>query len=693
MRNKTCFRCSRWWLLWSLVAGWAATSSAHAEDGTPPLRFQNIAQQAGRGLNYARQPSATFADYQAILQASVNEPLSFQDIPNLPYNTYGQPGIALFDYDKDGDLDIYVTNGPGAPNRLFSNQLEETGTLRFIDVASQAGVAATDQDGMGVCYGDTDNDGDDDLLVLGRDEPNRFFVNNGDGTFVVAANHGLGETQWSSPSCAMGDVNQDGLLDITVVNAYSHDNLLACVVFPFALNQPNQLYLNQGNNTFIDVSAESGILDLAELPEGAQGITWAVSMLDIDADGDTDIVMGDDRCAIPTRFEDPQNGVDRAFIHIMKNDGHGHFTDEVIESAPDRTGSWMGLGFGDLNCDGRMDMFGSNFGDYHGTTLGDTDYVLGGQASAWFLQDNQGVFFDPGVGDLVSTAFGWGNAVMDYDNDGDLDIIYGGGIDDAFIVLSDNPGIVLRNDNCTANFSYDLDAIVTDDSRRMVQALAVGDLDKNGFVDIVNASTLDIPDDVPLVPSPAQWASPLDPFAASVPVLEFTPAGFVWTGVSFAPGSLAVEMNNGANRHGWVSVTVLGSKGLTQEGKVNRSGIGALVSVRRQNGQTVTQAVLGGASFASQHSLDLTFGLGDETTATVEVLWPGGVRNRLYGVKAKERITFPEIPCSFDDPTLNRRDYRRCVKRALRELREEGQLSRRQSLRYYASAVRAYLRP
>ncbi len=655
------------------------------------VTFNNIAGTPGSGLDYEREPSATFALNQQILQDSLTDPLDFTDVANMPYNTYGQPGVIIFDYDRDGDLDIYVTNGPGVANSLFSNQLQESGALTFVDVATSAGIAAVDQDGMGVCYGDIDNDGDDDVYVLGRDEPNRLFINDGAGGFTVAVNSGVDQSSLSSPSCAMGDINGDGLLDIAVANAYDHGDLLACTTVPFALNQPNELFLNQGNLTFTDVSVSSGILNLGGMPPGAQGITWTVGMLDIDRDGDTDIVFGDDRCALATTLEDPVNGVDRGFLHVFANDGNGVFTDSIIAPLPEVSGSWMGLAFGDLNCDSHIDIFGSNFGDYHNASLGNMGSFLGNQASRWFLGSAQGNFSDPGVGSLISTAFGWGNAIVDYDNDGDLDIIYGGGIDDAFIMLTDNPGIVLRNDDCTGNFSYDLDAIQTDDTRRVVQGLAVGDLDRNGFPDLVTAAGLTIPQNVPLSDSPVNYGAPLDDFAFFVPILGFTPGGLVWTGVEFARGNIAVEISDADNDNGWIEVTLQGSVGITSGGVANRSGIGAVLEVTPKNGHTVSKPVVGGASFGSQHTLELTFGYGNEKRGVVDVFWPGGVRNRLYNVRDGERILFPEIPCSFDDTSLSFPQYRQCVKTALNELRSAGVISLRQKVRHFVSAMRAYL--
>ena len=118
---------------------------------------------------------------------------TINDVFATPFKPRGAPGVALLDFDSDGDLDIFVTNGPGRCKSLYSNQLKETGKTTFVDVAMAAGVCAADMDATGVCFGDIDNDGFPDLLVLGRNEPNRLFRNQGNGTFVdITAQSGVG---------------------------------------------------------------------------------------------------------------------------------------------------------------------------------------------------------------------------------------------------------------------------------------------------------------------------------------------------------------------------------------------------------------------------------------------------------------------------------------------------------------------
>jgi hypothetical protein len=662
-------------------------------DSGSGVTFHDIAAGGGAGISYHRVPSATEALFEALKQKN---PFTLDDMVASPLKSRGAPGVAIFDYDRDGDLDIYVTNGPGAANSLYSNQLRQTGQVRFIDVARAAGVEATEQDSTGVCAGDIDNDGDQDLLVLGRSEPNRLFENQGDGTFRdITATSGLGGGNRSHMSASMGDVNGDGLLDVAVANGFDMSTQVAIFVEPFALNQHNQLFLNAGGNRFVDVSAASGIETLAGLPPEAAGaatITWAIAMVDYDLDGDVDILHADDQAAVN---RSTRGGVDRGFIHILQNDGAGHFTD-VSDAAnmtqPDRAGGWMGLSFGDLNADGYMDIFSTNVGDYMVPDLGQP-HTLGDFTSRWFLGQPGGRFADPGVGDLVATPFGWGTSMVDYDNDGDTDIIYYGGLDQGLIVEASNPGVILRNEGGAAIFAYDAAALAgsTNHSRRNVEGVAVGDLNNDGFVDIVSVSSFDSSAPIPLVQHSTLYGGPFDATALFVPTFRpLGPGQFLWNGFVHPDGTLSVEINSATNGNSWVEGRTVGTKGITSGGRVNRDGIGAVVLFTPDQGKSVMRPVVGGSSYASQDSLAATFGLGSAERGTIEVRWPGGVRNRLYDVRHGERIVLPEIPYSFDVPGLGAAEYEARVGRALDQLVEAGVLSQAERARLLASARRAF---
>lgn len=656
------------------------------------ISFQNFADDPVAGIDYERTNSLFFSTYDAFRQDSLTNPKTLGDfVFDTPYRPYGQPGVAIFDYDGDGDLDIYATNGPGTANSLLENQLQETGQMSFIDVGAVSGADATGQDSRGVCAGDIDNDGDKDLLVLGADQPNILFENLGIGQFVEVPLSGLEGGDLSHPSCAMGDIDNDGLLDVLVANAFDHNDFFACVIEPFAANQHNQLYLNQGNNNFIDISATSGIENLTGLGpnNGSAGITWAVGMIDIDRDGDLDLLFGDDQCAF---VKAKYGGTDRGFIHVMINDGTANFTDHPITNSPVASGSWMGFGFGDFNCDGNVDIFGSNFGDYHLSTEG-FPYELGDESSRWLLGNGDGSFSDPGVGAGIASVFGWGNAVYDYDNDGDQDIAYFGSLHTNFYATADNPGTMLLNQGCTANFSPDIDLFRREYTRHKVHGVAGGDLDGNGFADLVTVSAYDVPADVVLALGEESYDAIWDDIAYFVPTFVADPGGsegLVWSGIDFDNGTLTVELNSG-NTNKYVGVRVMGTIGLTENGRVNRDGIGAIVSFTPHHGETVLTPVHGGSSFASQHDLEALFGLGSAYLGTVDVEWPGGVRNRLYAAHHGERIVFPEIPCSFDDNWSSLYAYVSCVDTSLHALVLEGSLSHAERVRFKLSALVAYI--
>ncbi|MFQ5695605.1 MAG: ASPIC/UnbV domain-containing protein, partial [Terriglobia bacterium] len=143
------------------------------------------------------------------------------------------------------------------------------------------------------------------------------------------------------------------------------------------------------------------------------------------------------------------------------------------------------------------------------------------------------------------------------------------------------------------------------------------------------------------------------------------------------------------NGNNWAAVHLLGTIGLTSGGRVNRDGIGAVVTATPKDGNSTIIPVLGGSSFISQHSLVANFGMGDENRADVEILWPGGVRNKLFDLRDKEQILFPEIPCSFDTED-GAALYQACVRTALRELRQAGVIDRKLARRLRASAFRAF---
>ncbi len=139
-------------------------------------------------------------------------------------------------------------------------------------------------------------------------------------------------------------------------------------------------------------------------------------------------------------------------------------------------------------------------------------------------------------------------------------------------------------------------------------------------------------------------------------------------------------------------MTLLGGAGLLNKSRVNRDGIGAVVTNTPKNGNPVMWPVIAGSSYASQDSLEWIFGLGESESSTLEVLWPGGVRNRLYNVHAGERINFPEIPCSYTDKNIKINNYFKCVSHSLLKFHKAGYLSHKEKYRYLISAIKSYLK-
>ena len=653
------------------------------------VTYTDTAQNPATGITYRRAPSVTKVIFDTVKALPF---LSRLELNRVPDKSEGAPGVALIDYDGDGDDDIYATNGPGRANSLYRNMWQETGALTFSDVAVAAGVDATSQDSTGVCYGDIDNDGDQDLLVLGRMEASRLYRNEGDGTFAdISGAGGVALTARGHTSCAMGDVDGDGLLDIFIANSYDWVNRAAIYTQSFAFNHANQLYMNRGGNLFEETTGVAGLMELFNVPVGNGTISWATAMVDIDLDGDLDIIHGDDQAAMPSAgFA----GVDRGFQQLFLNDGTGHFTNATFAAGLNQVGAWMGLAFGDINYDGRMDIFNSNAGDYIVPQFG-FPVPPGLYSSRWFVQDAPGHFVSPTLATFGPTVFGWGTGMTDYDNDGDTDIIFYGALDATPFVTADNPGMVLSNDG-TGNFTWDRAATAANAEfvlRQIVQGVAIGDLNGDGFTDIVHVSSAyHSPDQIPLIPAHARWGTPLDDTAFILPTFfPIGPIEWEWTHAPVEEGFLGVQLSSADNGNRWIKVSLRGTTGVTSGGVVNRDGIGAVVlATPRGSSKQSMSPVLGGSSYASQHSMVQSFGLGSAGRGTVEVLWPGGVRNRLYEVVNGEHVSLPEIPCSFAANWSSRAAFRTCVDGALNELTAAGIVTFSFATRLRKSALKAY---
>ncbi|MHC5210737.1 MAG: CRTAC1 family protein [Planctomycetota bacterium] len=329
-------------------------------------------------------------------------------------------GLALIDHDGDGDLDVFVPNGAtldaptrGPGCRLYAND----GALRFRDVTAEAGLVFRGW-GMGVAVGDIDADGHDDLYVSCFG-PNALLRNRGDGTFEdVSARAGVDHAGWST-GCAFGDVDGDGDLDLYVTNYLAFDvarpppgdTFKGVPVFggPMGLApQADVLYENRGDGTFADVTEAWGCAEV----EAAYGL--GVTILDIDADGAQEILVGND--SMPNfLFDDaapddsagdgaaqggPRPLADRAPLSGIACNGEG------------ANQATMGIAVGDVDNNGLPDVFTTNF-------AGDSN-TLHLNVDGRFFDDRTSLY---GLRAGSQPFVGWATAFCDFDHDGDEDLL------------------------------------------------------------------------------------------------------------------------------------------------------------------------------------------------------------------------------------------------------------------------------
>ena len=701
--------------------GGVAAPSAAAAPADQGANFTDIAVPGTALGAYRRAPSP---EHEIRVRNRQRGQIAFSDLVEEPVFSHGIPGVVTFDYDRDDDLDFFVSNGPGRANSLFQNQLSQTGQTQFVDVGTAAGVGLTSMNADGACAGDIDNDGYMDLYVTGNREPNHLLKNRGDGTFadITASAGDAGAGNYLHASCTMADFDGDGLLDIAIANTFDVVKAYAIFAVPYRLNHPNQLLKNVNGHRFTDVSVSSGFhaIEVHDIPPGDRApfadITWSLTSIDYDQDGDIDLITAGDQAAIAHK---KYGGWDRGLLRVYNNNGAGVFDDVTFDVGTAEPGQWMGFSFGDYNFDGNIDLFATNGGDYFKTPL-PVPHQQGDSSSRWFLQRSDGTFVDPrrssvndpkgnaadpSLGGLEATPWGWSTSSFDYDNDGVTDILYHGALDGMGAVSADNEGALLRNkgpqalrDGFFPSFEYD-DTFTRSGANhraRTVIGMATGDLNRDGFVDVVTtAQSLKVGyfvryADLTPITSP-EYGSPFDN-AVQLPIYiadRQNPHILRATGNSTAEGNLSVEVNGG-NGNKSAAISTLGTVGLTAGGKVNRDGIGAVVHFTPQHGLTQIRPVSAGSAFASQDALEGVFGMGKSNVGTVEILWPGGTRNRLYDVRAGERLTLPEIPCSYTDTNTTLNNYKNCVTRALDDLTNAGHVSPQLAHRLFASAIRAF---
>jgi len=498
-------------------------------------------------------------------------------------------GIAFFDYDHDGWLDIFQVNGttlestsgPKPTNRLYKNNRDGT----FTDVTKPAGLERTGW-GQGVCIGDYNNDGWDDLFVTYWGQ-NVLYRNNGDGTFTdVTKQAGLlqpgARPRWNTGCCFL-DYNRDGVLDLFVANYVDLDLAttpaagagefcqwkgLPVLCGPRGLPAgTNLLYRNNGDGTFTDVSREAGISS----PRGHYGFTALTG--DFDNDGWPDIYVACD--STPSLLY--RNNHDGTFSEMAVESGCA-FNDDGKEQAG------MGVSAGDFNADGWLDIFKTNFSD-------DTSTLYLNSGKAMFRD----VTFDAGLG-INNRYLGWGCGFVDIDNDGWLDVFVANGhiypelaakgVDVPFR----EPKIVYRN---LRNGRFEDISDRSGDGigqLRSSRGVAFGDFDNDGDVDILINNIHDAP---------------------------------------------TLLRNDGGNRNRFLRMKLIGSKS-------NRSGIGARAWVS-SSGRRQMDEVRSGGSYLSQNDLALHFGMGSAAKADlIEILWPTGIRERFTDVETNQTVWIKE---------------------------------------------------
>jgi enediyne biosynthesis protein E4 len=491
-------------------------------------------------------------------------------------------GVAIFDYDNDGKLDIFFTNGAKLPERkktdpsFYSCLLKNKGGGRFTEVTHKAGVEGANLDfSFGVAAGDFDNDGDTDLFLC-NSGPNALYRNNGDGTFTdVTAGSGLDTKPKDllSVVAAWFDYDNDGLLDLVVSEyTYWNPNTDKACLMPdgrefycnprTVVSVPHDLYHNLGGGKFENVTEKSGFAK-------ALGKGMGVGIADFNHDGWMDVFVANDTV---------QN-----FLYL--NEGDGTFDEAslflgVAYNAEAAHVSGMGCDVKDFNNDGWTDIFYNN---------------LQNQIHALF-ENQEGQYFtyvSPGTGvSAQSRRFsGWSNAFIDFDNDGWKDIYSANGDVD---YLGDNAA---QHDTMLRNVGgkkfVDVSESLGEDFLHMgfQRGSAVADLNDDGFMDIVVTSLNEKP---------------------------------------------RILINSADNGNHWLMVALQGRKS-------PRDAIGASIKVVTGSGRILYNHVDTSVGFMSTSDRKVHFGLANESKISeVEIRWPSGIVQTLKDVKADQVLDVEE---------------------------------------------------
>jgi hypothetical protein len=503
-------------------------------------------------------------------------------------------GTALFDYDNDGRLDLFLVNGaplsdptpkgtipqktgPQYWNRLYHQKRDGT----FEDVTEAAGLQGWGY-GMGVAVGDYDNDGNADLFVTAYGG-NRLYHNNGDGTFTdVTAKAGVAGSGWST-SAAWVDLDNDGLLDLIVLRYMEWDfDDLWCGLLKEGFRSycnPNRfrpatplVYHNDGDGHFTEVSNKIGF------SKAGKGL--GIAFADYDRDGRLDICVANDAM----------------FEFLYRNKGDGTFEEVglmagVAVDGDGATYSGMGVDFADYDNDGLPDLLITD---------------LANQAYALYKNNGEGTFtyatYTSGLADITKPHSGWGFRFMDFDNDGwkDLLIVQGHDMDNVELTTPNlhyrEPPVLIRN--AGGKFT-DISAAAGGVFKQpwVGRGMAIGDIDNDGRLDAV---------------------------------------------ITTNDGAAHVLRNETPTRNHWLILKLVGHRS-------NRDGIGAEVKLTTSKGiqlQTVTTA----GSYLSSSDKRVHFGLGAEAVVQrVDIRWPSGTVQVLEAVRADQILQVDE-PLHSDAP-------------------------------------------
>ena len=537
---------------------------------TPPIRFEDIAERAGVYFITENCPTPEKHQPETMLA-----------------------GVALFDYDGDGLLDIYLVNGAEMPSLVktgakYSNRLyRNNGDGTFTDVTEHAGVAGAGY-GMGVAVGDYDNDGRPDLF-LANVSGNQLFHNNGDGTFTdVTAKAGLsgamhnGRKMWSV-AAGWFDYNRDGLLDLFVVNYVDWDPRYepACMgmngrgyCHPGSFAPlTNTLYRNNGDGTFTDVSAETGISKV-------EGKGMGVAFADYDNDGWPDVFVANDNS--PNLLFHNIGG--KRFEEVGIQAGVAYNEDGNVLAG-------MGVDFRDLNNDGLPDLWHT---------------AIENEAFPLYLNDGKGAFVNAGqsshLANLTRPMSGWSNGIVDLDNDGWKDLVVArSDVMDNIEQISRHfsyaePNSVFRN---LGNGQFeDVSTTAGADFTRPAanRGLAYGDLDNDGRMDLV---------------------------------------------VTSLGGPVRVLRNITETHNHWILLKLAGTKS-------NRMGLGAQIRVTTDDGRKLYNEATTSTGYAASSDPRVHFGLGtSRVIREIEIRWPSGTRQLLHDV-TPDRVLVVTEPSSSD---------------------------------------------